>query len=64
MLTPDGGHVVWFDDTTGDEVGHWVRQPFDGGPITPLTPGVPDAWSAGLALGETHAVHGVSTTIS
>jgi dipeptidyl aminopeptidase/acylaminoacyl peptidase len=50
--TPDGAGVVWFHDVTGDEVGHWLVEPFDGGEQRPLVPGIPDGWSAGLALGE------------
>jgi len=56
--TPDGDGVVWFHDVTGDEVGHWLVAPFHGGEgadgrgCRPLAPGVPDAWSAGLCLGD------------
>ncbi len=60
--TPDGGGVVWFHDVTGDEVGHWLVEDFTGeasGP-RPLAPGVPDAWSAGLALGDGVVVAGTA----
>ncbi|HEX2274739.1 MAG TPA: prolyl oligopeptidase family serine peptidase [Acidimicrobiales bacterium] len=51
--TADGTGVVWFHDVTGDETGHWLVQPFGGdGDSRPLVPGLPDAWSAGLALGD------------
>ncbi|MFN2607203.1 MAG: prolyl oligopeptidase family serine peptidase [Acidimicrobiales bacterium] len=50
--THDGEGVLWFSDLTGDEVGHWLVQPFGGGDARPLAPGVDDAWSAGLALGD------------
>ncbi|WP_030272688.1 S9 family peptidase [Streptomyces sp. NRRL B-24484] len=50
-LSPDGGWVWWFDDTDGDEFGVWRRQPFEGGPDEEAVPGVPAAYSAGLALG-------------
>jgi dienelactone hydrolase len=50
-VTPDGGHVVWFADDRGDEVGHWLRQPFAGGTVEPVLPDLPPAWSAGLQLG-------------
>jgi dipeptidyl aminopeptidase/acylaminoacyl peptidase len=59
--TPDGSGVVWFNDTTGDEVGHWLLQDFAGGPSRPLLPGVPDAWSAGLALGDGSTVVGTAS---
>lgn len=51
-MTPDGRGVVWFQDTTGDEVGHWMFEPFAGGEQRALVDGVPDGWSAGLALGD------------
>ncbi|MGI8982971.1 MAG: S9 family peptidase, partial [Acidimicrobiales bacterium] len=60
--TPDGAGVVWFHDVTGDEVGHWLYEPFagDGSGRRPLAPGVPDAWSAGLALGDGVVVVGTA----
>ena len=59
--TPDGEGVVWFHDVTGDEVGHWLVQPFAGGDRTRLVPGVDDAWSAGLALGDDVVAVGTAT---
>ncbi|MEV4558269.1 prolyl oligopeptidase family serine peptidase [Kitasatospora sp. NPDC049285] len=50
-LSPDGEWIWWFDDTDGDEFGVWRRQPFTGGPDQEAAPGVPAAYSAGLALG-------------
>jgi dienelactone hydrolase len=50
-LTPDGGRVVWFEDSKGDEVGRWLQQPFEGGEAAPLVADAEPAWSAGLALG-------------
>ena len=58
--TPDGSGVVWFHDVTGDEVGHWLVAPFDGGEPRSLAPGVPDAWSAGLCLGDALNVVGTA----
>ena len=53
--TPDGSDLVWFEDTTGDEIGRWLTAPFDaagdGGAPRPLVDGVPDAWSEGIAVG-------------
>jgi dipeptidyl aminopeptidase/acylaminoacyl peptidase len=60
--TPDGTGVVWFRDVTGDEVGHWLVAPFEGGEARPLAPGVPDAWSSGLALGDGLVVAGIAGT--
>ncbi len=59
--TPDGEELVWFHDVTGDEVGHWLVEPFTGGEGSrPLTPGVPDAWSTGLCLGDDYVVVGTA----
>lgn len=64
MCTPAGDGVVWFHDVTGDEVGHWLVEPFagagDGDGARPLVPGLPDAWSAGLAMGDGLLVVGTS----
>lgn len=57
---PDGSGVVWFHDVTGDEVGHWLVAPFEAGEPRPLAPGVPDAWSTGLCLGEGLVVAGTA----
>ena len=58
--TPDGTGVVWFHDVTGDEVGHWLVAPFEGGEARRLAPGVPDAWSSGLCLGDGLVVAGTA----
>ncbi|MEV4615790.1 prolyl oligopeptidase family serine peptidase [Kitasatospora sp. NPDC049258] len=50
-LSPDGEWIWWFDDTDGDELGVWRRQPFGGGPDEEAVPGVRAAYSTGLALG-------------
>jgi dipeptidyl aminopeptidase/acylaminoacyl peptidase len=59
--TPDGSGVVWFHDATGDEVGHWVVAPFEQGDPRPLMPGVEDAWTTGLCLGDSLVVAGTAT---
>ena len=62
LCTPDGEGVVWFHDVTGDEVGRWLVQPFDGeGEGRSLVPELADAWSAGLALGDGVIVVGTAT---
>ena len=58
--TPDGAGVVWFHDVTGDEVGHWRVVPFEGGEPRSLVPGVADAWSSGLCLGDHLVVAGTA----
>lgn len=59
-LSPDGEFVWWFDDTDGDELGTWKKQPFAGGPDVDATPGVPPAYSAGLEIGDDAVVVGCS----
>ncbi len=58
---PDGAGVVWFHDVTGDEVGHWRVVAFEGGEPQSLLPGVADAWSSGLCLGDGLVVAGTAT---
>ncbi|MDQ4097946.1 MAG: S9 family peptidase, partial [Actinomycetota bacterium] len=59
-VSPDGEEVVWFHDATGDEVGHWVAEPFAGGQRRPLVEGVPEAWTTGVAIGEEIVVLGTA----
>ena len=47
---PDGSHVVWWYDETGDERGRWMATPFDGGDPQPLLRGFHDEWTMGLSL--------------
>lgn len=47
-ITPDGEHVLWFDDCDGDEIGRWVQQPFDGGAETVMLPELPPAFGEGI----------------
>lgn len=58
--TLDGQGVLWFDDTTGDESGRWLVQPFGGGETRPFLEGVPDGWSEGLAQAPGVVVAGLS----
>src|SRR5436305_9451 len=60
QLTPDGDRVWWFDDERGSEHGRWVSQPFDGGKPRPAAPDLPAAYGAGLALGRSLQVMGLS----
>jgi dienelactone hydrolase len=61
LLSPDGAWLWWFDDTDGDELGVWRRQPFEGGTAEPAAPGVPAGYSAGCEVGRSLAVVGTST---
>jgi len=54
-----GEWIWWFDDNSGDELGHWRRQRFGGGSSRAATD-LPEAYEAGLALGTTVAVVGLS----
>jgi dipeptidyl aminopeptidase/acylaminoacyl peptidase len=45
----EGGHVIWWQDETGDESGRWRVQPFDGGDTHDLLADVPTGWNQGLA---------------
>jgi len=63
VVTPDGERVLWFHDDSGAEWGRWVWVPFDEPdrqPL-PLSPELPDGWSAGLAVGDGVAVVGTAT---
>ena len=42
MISPDGRHIYYMDDKKGNETGHIVRIPFDGGhPGQDMTPSLP-----------------------
>jgi len=61
-LSPDGRSIWWFSDTDGDEFGVWMRQPFEGGPDEPATPGLAPSYPGGLAIGrDGTAIVGCST---
>jgi dipeptidyl aminopeptidase/acylaminoacyl peptidase len=59
-LDPSGQHIWWFDDVKGNELGHYVREPFAGGKRVTLAPDLEPAYSAGLVLGTGFAVLGRS----
>lgn len=40
-ISQDGRWILYLDDRKGDELGHWVRVPFAGGPQEDLTPRLP-----------------------
>ncbi len=60
-IDPTGEWIWWFDDERGNERGCWVVEPFTGGARRPGAPGLPPAYSAGLALGRALAVVGSAT---
>ncbi len=49
VLGPDGRFVYYHDDAGGNELGHFVRIPFEGGTAVSITPGVPPYPTFGLA---------------
>ena len=61
LATPDGERVVWWRDATGDERGHWVFVPFEGGEPAPLLSGTPDGWAMGIAMAEGVSAIGLAT---
>ncbi len=40
-LSPDGRYVYYLDDQDGNEIGHYVRVPFEGGAPEDITPDMP-----------------------
>lgn len=40
-ISPDGRYVYYLNDTTGNELGHYVRVPFEGGAPEDITPDLP-----------------------
>jgi acetyl esterase/lipase len=61
-LDPRGDRVWWFDDEHGNELGRWVVEPFDDGHerAVAASDDLPPGYEAGLALGATCAVVGLS----
>lgn len=57
-IAPDGNNLVWFDDRTGDEVGSWIIESFEGGDIRDLLGGLEPAWESGFAWGGSEALVG------
>ena len=49
LVSPDG-RIVWWSDSEGDEKGHWVAVPFEGGSPSALLPDLADGWSMGISL--------------
>ncbi len=51
MIAPDGRYIYYHDDQGGNEIGHFVRVPFEGGVPQDITPDLPpySAWSIGAS---------------
>lgn len=52
-VDPTGQWVYWFADTDADELGGWMRQPFNGGPDEPVAPELPVGQPGGIVLSAT-----------
>jgi hypothetical protein len=50
VISPDGRHVYCFADTKGNEIGHYMRLPFEGGEAEDITPDMPPYPTFGLGL--------------
>jgi dipeptidyl aminopeptidase/acylaminoacyl peptidase len=50
-ISPDGRHVYFQRDEHGNEVGHWVRVPFEGGETEDISPSLPEysSWGFGFS---------------
>ncbi len=51
-ISPDGKYIYYHQDEQGNEIGHWVRVPFEGGDAVSITPDLPPyaGWSVSAAL--------------
>jgi Tol biopolymer transport system component len=52
-ISPDGAYVYYHDDQKGNEVGHTVRVPFEGGTPEDITPDLPLYEVAGFSFSHT-----------
>lgn len=49
-LDPRGEWIWWFDDEKGNELGRWVREPWQGGPREMIAPQLAPAYSGRIAI--------------
>ena len=52
-LSPDGCYIYYLDDKQGNEIGHYVRIPFEGGEPEDITPDLPPYAASGLTFSNT-----------
>jgi dienelactone hydrolase len=50
VISPNGRYVYCFADTKGNEIGHFIRIPFEGGEAEDVTPDMPPYPTFGLEL--------------
>ncbi len=55
------GRIVWWSDSAGNERGHWVAVPFEGGVPSPLVADLTDNWSMGISMAGTSIAIGQAT---
>ena len=60
-LSPDGKYVYYHDDNKGNEVGHTVRVPFEGGTTEDITPDLPLYEVAGFSFSDAGNMLGFTT---
>lgn len=52
-ISPDGRFIYYLNDTLGNELGHYVRVPFEGGEPQDITPDLPNYASFNLTFAHT-----------
>jgi dipeptidyl aminopeptidase/acylaminoacyl peptidase len=62
VIAPDGRYVYYFQDEAGNELGHWVRIPFEGGEPEDVTPELPPYASWNFSI--SHAVNRAGLTVA
>jgi dipeptidyl aminopeptidase/acylaminoacyl peptidase len=60
MISPDGNWVYYHDDQQGNEIGHYVRLPFEGGQPEDITPDLPPYASFGIRQSKAGNVRGMT----
>lgn len=50
VIAPDGSFVYYHDDRAGNEIGHFVRVPFEGGAVEDITPDLSPFSPVGLVV--------------
>src|SRR5690242_9457035 len=59
-IQPDGRYIYYMVDKQGNELGHYVRVPFEGGDEQDVTPTLPDYSSFDIGVSRAGNVLGVS----
>jgi dipeptidyl aminopeptidase/acylaminoacyl peptidase len=59
LISPDGKWIYYHHDRGGDEIGHHVRVPFEGGEPQVVAPGLPAYATSGMAISGTSRMVGL-----